>query len=72
MTDKPYPYEEGDFIVIGPGCFAAKDRSVLNWEGVNYVPQDADRSVETQVRDFDDELDSCAVPGARIDTTVPQ
>ena len=74
IPELAYPREEGDTIVIGPQCFAAKDESVLNWKGTNYVPQDADRSVESQVRDFDDEdeLDSCAVPGARIDTTVPQ
>jgi len=34
-----YPYTEGDFIVIGPECFAAKDGSVLSWRGENYVPQ---------------------------------
>lgn len=72
VTPVTYPHEDGDFTVIGPGCFSAKDRSVLNWEGVNYVPQDADRSVESEVADFDDELDSCAIPGARVDPTVPQ
>ncbi len=34
-----YPYIEGDHIIIGPECFAAKDGSVLNWRGVNYTPQ---------------------------------
>lgn len=42
MTDKTYPHEEGDTIVIGPECFATKDGSVLCWQGVNYVPQMAD------------------------------
>lgn len=71
--EAPYPREEGDTIVIGPGCFSAKDRSVLNWDGVNYVPQGADRSVEAEVADFDEaeEFDSCAVPGARTDVTAP-
>jgi hypothetical protein len=36
-----YPHSSGDFIVIGPQCFAAKDETVLNWKGVNYVLQDA-------------------------------
>lgn len=36
---KTYPYEEGDTIVLGPEIFAAKDGSVLNWKGQNYVPQ---------------------------------
>lgn len=31
-----YPREEGDVIVIGPECFAAKDGSVLSWRGENY------------------------------------
>jgi hypothetical protein len=34
-----YPRDEGDTTVIGPECFAAKDGSVLNWRGQNYVPQ---------------------------------
>lgn len=34
-----YPREEGENIVLGPGIFSSKDRSVLNWDGVNYVPQ---------------------------------
>jgi len=28
-----------DFIDIGPECFAAKDKSVISWQGQNYVPQ---------------------------------
>lgn len=35
--DSVYPYESGDVIVLGPGIFAAKDGSVLNWRGENYV-----------------------------------
>ncbi len=34
-----YPYDEADNVVLGPGVFASKDRKVLNWDGVNYVPQ---------------------------------
>jgi hypothetical protein len=36
---KTYPYEEGDNLVLGPGVIATKDRAVINWDGVNYVPQ---------------------------------
>lgn len=39
--EKTYPYEEGDTIVLGPGIFSAKDRTVVNWDGQNYVPQAA-------------------------------
>lgn len=39
QTTPEFPREEGDTIVIGPQCFAALDGSVLNWRGVNYVPQ---------------------------------
>lgn len=28
-----------NYIDIGPECFAAADRSVICWQGVNYVPQ---------------------------------
>lgn len=28
-----------DIIPIGKECFGVKDGSVLNWRGVNYVPQ---------------------------------
>jgi hypothetical protein len=38
--DPVYPYESGDVVVIGPQCFAAKDGSVLNWRGENYVRQE--------------------------------
>lgn len=34
-----YPHRSGDFIGIGPQCFAAKDGLVLNWRGENYTPQ---------------------------------
>jgi len=33
------PNDLGSTVTIGPGCFAATDRSVINWDGVNYVPQ---------------------------------
>lgn len=50
-----YPYEEGDCIVIGPQCFSAKDESVLNWKGTNYVPQ------TNRVVNEDDDMANCAV-----------
>lgn len=34
-----YPRFDGGHIVIGPGCFASDDGSVLNWDGRNYIPQ---------------------------------
>lgn len=36
------PGGTGPTVTIGPGCFAAADGSVLNWRGVNYVPQTGD------------------------------
>jgi hypothetical protein len=38
-TGEAYPYESGDVIVLGPEIFVAKDGSVINWNGKNYVPQ---------------------------------
>lgn len=35
--EKIYPYDDGDFITIGPQCFTDKDESVINWRGVNYI-----------------------------------
>lgn len=32
-----YPYEDGDTVVLGPQVFVAKDGTVLNWRGQNYV-----------------------------------
>jgi hypothetical protein len=29
----------GDTVIVGPGCFAMTDGSVLSWRGVHYVPQ---------------------------------
>lgn len=40
-ANKVYPFEDGDVVVLGPEIFSAKDGSVLNWKGVNYVPQKA-------------------------------
>lgn len=44
--DKPksdtYPYEEGDFIVIGPEAFSDKDRKVISWQGANYYRPNAE------------------------------
>lgn len=34
-----FPYNEGDYIIIGPTCFAKSDGSVLSWRGWNYEPQ---------------------------------
>jgi hypothetical protein len=31
-----YPFEEGGVIVIGPGAFMDKDKTVVNIDGVNY------------------------------------
>jgi hypothetical protein len=43
-----------DTVTIGPGCFAAADRSVINWDGVNYVPQrDYIEMVTLEVPDVD-------------------
>lgn len=43
MEDLPveseFPRTDGDTIVIGPQCFVSQDGSVLNWNGINYVPQ---------------------------------
>lgn len=54
QTSSEYPYPEGDTIVIGPQCFASKDGQVLNWRGVNFVPQG---TVEDDVHDALEELD---------------
>lgn len=42
---KGYPHDSGDVTVLGPGVFAKPDGSVLNWDGVNYVPQPAPEAV---------------------------
>lgn len=69
---RAYPYEEGDFVIIGPECFSAKDESVLSWKGTNYVPQESDRRIESEVADFeDDDLDSCGSPRTLHDPGVP-
>lgn len=65
-TESTYPYEDGGCIIIGPQCFSAKDESVLNWKGVNYVPQEQDSITlmggERVEVSFEEDLDSCAVP----------
>ena len=34
-----YPHDMGQVLVLGPECIAQPDGSVINWRGVNYVPQ---------------------------------
>jgi hypothetical protein len=47
LQRKAYPFNEGDVTVLGPGCFIAHDHSVLNLNGVNFVPQwDPDQQFE--------------------------
>lgn len=75
-SKKSYPHQDGDFTVIGPQCFASKDETVLNWKGVNYVPQGGDRSVEAEAQAFaeaeEEDLDSCGSPRTRLaDPSVP-
>jgi hypothetical protein len=36
---RTYPYEEGDWKVLGPEIFASRDGRVISWKGENYVPQ---------------------------------
>jgi hypothetical protein len=38
-SEVEYPRVDGDTIVLGPQCFVSKNGSVLNWNGINYVPQ---------------------------------
>lgn len=39
--------EQDDVIVIGEQCFASLDETVINWKGVNYVPQENSTDVDT-------------------------
>lgn len=50
---RTYPYEENETIVLGPGIFASADRSVLNWEGQNYVPQKAVSEEPTPLKSYE-------------------
>ena len=34
-----YPYESGDFIVLGPEIFADRTGTYISWRGYNYVRQ---------------------------------
>lgn len=38
-ANKAYPYEDGEFTVLGPQVFTTPDRSVICYQGVNYIPQ---------------------------------
>jgi hypothetical protein len=55
---KSYPYMNGGYVVIGPECFGQPDGSVICWKGVNYVPQNADRTVEAQIDAEREEMSS--------------
>ncbi|GGR70921.1 MULTISPECIES: hypothetical protein [Streptomyces] len=47
MTDQQqYPHQDGDVTVLGPRVFVSNDGVVINWRGVNYVPQPDEQSTE--------------------------
>lgn len=48
-TVTEYPRREGDFVVIGPECFANEDRSVICWQGVNFYIQPPEPTVSPDV-----------------------
>lgn len=33
---REYPYEEGEFTIIGPECFASESGRTISWRGENY------------------------------------
>lgn len=55
MSDH-YPYRDGDFIVIGPESFMDKDRTVLCYQGTNWVPQHKFKAFQTVLADREREL----------------
>ena len=36
----PFPYQDGDVTVLGPGVFVSSDGSRVSVRGINYIPQD--------------------------------
>lgn len=42
-TTTMYTFVDGPTVVIGPECFAKHDRSVLSWQGQNFIPQSVRR-----------------------------
>lgn len=40
-----YPFPDGDFTVIGPGCFTDAEGRVISYRGENYVRQDGGAAV---------------------------
>ena len=41
-----YPYEEGDYVILGPDVLATRDGSALNWRGVVYIRAEPLTSVD--------------------------
>lgn len=37
-----FPYQDGNFTIIGPEAFASSDHATVSWKGVNYVVQDGE------------------------------
>jgi hypothetical protein len=38
-TMRPYPYSDGDVMVLGPETIASSDGEVISWKGENYSRQ---------------------------------
>lgn len=55
-VDVIYPYNEGDAVVLGPNVFVARDGSVLNWRGENFIPQSLSSVAEKIEADWEDDV----------------
>lgn len=58
---KEYPYQDGDFTIIGPECFADERGETISWRGVNYYIEPEEHP---PVEGWDDPTEAvCPAPG---------
>jgi hypothetical protein len=43
---REYPFTEGDVQVLGPGVIASDNGSLINWLGVNYLPDEEEEELD--------------------------
>ncbi len=40
-TGTEYPYQDGDFTILGPHIFTGRNGDTICWKGTNYIRQNA-------------------------------
>lgn len=63
----PYPFYDGDFIVLGPECFTSRDERVICFRGANYVRVEERTAVSDELESAVDRVSEAATESITLD-----